>query len=264
MTISILGCGWYGKALGIELVKRGISIKGSTTSDEKISLLENEGITPYFIELSPEKKIINDDFFSCDILWISIPPKARAGKGLEYLAQLELLVVLIKQHRIGQVILISSTGVYRDDNRTVNEMDEPYPDSEAGRILLAAEELLKQQTDFTTTIIRFGGLTGPARDPGRFFAGKTDIPNGDAPVNLIHLTDCIGISLALLKKQAFGYTYNAVSPEHPTRSDFYTAATKRSGLTAPQFIAEKNNWKIVGSINVPAQLQYTFKVSLNE
>lgn len=261
MVISILGCGWYGLPLAKELVKKGVTVKGSTTTEEKLNLLAAEGIKPYYVDLGNESDI-DEAFFECDILWIAIPPKARAGKGEEYIAQLKLVIELIKTHNIKQVILISSTGVYSDRNTIFNESDAPNPDSESGKILLQAEELLSSQTYFTTTIIRFGGLIGPGRDPGRFFSGKVDVPNGEAAVNLIHLHDCLGISCAILDKQALGNTFNAVNPNHPSRNEFYTYAAQRSGLQIPQFISEKNKWKIVDSVNVPGLLQYEFKEGL--
>ena len=264
MVISILGCGWYGKALAVDLIKKGITVKGSTTSAEKIALLEEDGIRPYLVNLSPENKVIEDVFFTCDILWISIPPKARSGKGMEYIAQISELVGLINSHSIKQVVLISSTAVYGDNNIIMTELDEPNPDSESGKIMLQAEIILKRETSFTTTIIRYAGLIGPCRDPVRFFAVKTDIPNCDAPVNLIHLKDCLGISRATIEKQAFGGIFNAAAPQHPSRAEFYTQAAQRSGLEKPQFIIEKNNWKVIESVNVPRQLQYTYKVSLTE
>lgn len=261
MVVSILGCGWYGLPLAKELIKKGIDVKGSTTTREKLSLLAVEGIRPFHINLTGNVSN-NEAFFKCDILWIAIPPKARSGRGSEFIAQLTKLIEHIKTHEIQQVVLISSTGVYNDDNTAVNERDAPNPDSESGKILLQAEELLRNQTDFTTTIIRFGGLIGPGRDPGRFFPGRVDIQNGDAPVNLIHLTDCLGISCALLDKKAFGNTFNAVAPEHPTRTVFYTAAANRSGLILPRFVSEKKNWKVIDSINVPELLEYNYQVSL--
>jgi nucleoside-diphosphate-sugar epimerase len=264
MVISILGCGWYGKALAIELIKKGVTVNGSTTSTEKMALLEADGIHPHLINLSPENKVIEGDFFKCDVLWISIPPKARAGKGMEYIAQISELVDLINSYSIKQIVLISSTGVYGDDNTIVTEMDEPNPDSDSGKILLEAERILRSETTFTTTIIRFAGLIGPGRDPGRFFAGKTNMPNGDAPVNLIHLKDCLGLSRAIIEKQAFGNTFNAAAPQHPSRAEFYTQAAERSGLEKPHFICEKRTWKIIESVNVPQLLQYTYKVSLTE
>ena len=264
MVISILGCGWYGKALAIEFLKKGITVKGSTTSPQKLEVLNADGIIPCLIDLSPENKIIDPDFFKCDVLWVCIPPKARAGKGLEYIVQLNELTTIIKEKGIQQVVLISSTGVYGDNNSVVTEIYEPNPDSNAGKILFEAEGILTRETSFTTTIIRFAGLIGPGRDPGRFFAGKTNIPNGGAPVNLIHLRDCLGLSYAIIEKQAFGNIYNAVAPQHPTRAEFYTKAAECSSLEKPQFIDEKNSWKIIESVNVPSRLGYTYKVNLTE
>jgi nucleoside-diphosphate-sugar epimerase len=109
--------------------------------------------------------------------------------------------------KLQKVIFISSTGVYADLNMEVNELTDPQPDTVSGKILYEAEELFRQQIKFKTTIIRFGGLIGLGREPGRFFAGKKDIPNGLAPVNLIELNDCIGITEAILNKNAFGYTF---------------------------------------------------------
>jgi nucleoside-diphosphate-sugar epimerase len=263
MTVSILGCGWYGLELAKSLVNKWVKVKGSTTSADKLPLLAAGGIEPYLIDLSPDNEVTDPAFFECDVLWISIPPKARTGNGAEYLQKIERLITLIKTYQIKQVVLISSTGVYGDSNTEVTETDAPNPDSESGKILLAAEELLKQQNDFTTTIIRFGGLIGPGRDPGRFFAGKIDVPNGEAPVNLIHLTDCIGISNAILDKQAFGNTYNAVSPSHPTRANFYTQAAVAAGLEPPHFIEEKENWKVVTSVNVSEVLGYEYENDLS-
>ncbi|MDB4924274.1 SDR family oxidoreductase [Mucilaginibacter sp.] len=262
MTVSILGCGWYGLELAKALVKKGITVKGSTTSPDKLALLAEAKIEPYLIDLPIDNETIDPTFFNCDVLWISIPPKARAGNGEEYLIKIRRLITPIIAHKIKQVVLISSTSVYGDTNSEVNELNEPKPDNESGKIILQAENLLKEQPAFTTTIIRFAGLIGPGRDPGRFFAGKTNIPNGDAPVNLIHLTDCIGISEAILTQQAFGYTYNACSPNHPIRSEFYANAAKRSRLEAPHFITERKSWKIISSLNIGAILKYDYQIAI--
>jgi hypothetical protein len=39
--------------------------------------------------------------------------------------------------------------------------------------------------------------------------------NPDAPINLIHQADCIGIILKIMKKN-LGETYNAATPVHPS------------------------------------------------
>jgi len=259
-TISILGCGWYGFSLATTLIDRGYIVKGSTTSADKLQKLAAATIKPYLVSFSADNETYDPLFFVCDVLWIGIPPKIRSDNGEDYLDKIRRLISAIKLNGIKQVVFISSTGVYGDSNAEVNELSDPLPDSASGKALLLAEMLLKQQAEFQTTIIRFAGLVGPGRDPGRFLAGKTAVPNGNAPVNLIHLTDCIGISCAILEKQAFGYTYNACSPSHPTRNDFYTKAATRLGLEAPQFVEEKKKWKIVSGNNTEKILGYKYVV----
>src|SRR5690606_41999862 len=111
----------------------------------------------------------------------------------------------------------------------------------------------------TSTIVRFGGLFGPNREPGRFLKGRKTIPNGLAPVNMIHLVDCVGICKAIIQKNAFGRVYNACAPRHPTRKEFYSKATRELGLEEPEFIEECLDWKMVNSVHVPTYLNYEFK-----
>ncbi len=260
MTVSIAGCGWYGFALAKTLVSKGIMVKGSTTTAEKLSQLSAEGIKPYLIDFA-DQETINSDFFDCDILWIAIPPKTRSGNGDGYLNSINNLINGSKLNEIKQVILISSTSVYADTNSEVNEQSSTNPDTLSGQVMLQSEELLKKEKSFTTTIIRFAGLIGPGRHPGRFFGGKKDIPNGNAPVNLIHLTDCIGLSCAIIDQKSFGHTYNACTPNHPTKKEFYNKAALRVGLEQPEFLDEKKDWKIISSLYVDQMLNYQYQVS---
>jgi nucleoside-diphosphate-sugar epimerase len=264
MVISILGCGWYGKALAKALLKNNVIVKGSATSSEKLQQLLDLGITPCLVNFKADSEDYDPEFFECDILIVSIPPKARQGEASAYLPKVQRIINIIDKHQLIKVIYISSTVVYGDSNSEVNELNDPEPDTESGGILLAAEGLFHQQTTFKTTIIRFAGLVGPGRHPGRFFAGKKGIPNGLTPVNLIHLEDCVGITLAVIEQDAFGYLINSCSPHHPTKSDFYRQATLQAGLPAPEFINELNSWKLINSVQIREVLNYEFKVPVWE
>ncbi|RCH56219.1 SDR family NAD(P)-dependent oxidoreductase [Mucilaginibacter hurinus] len=261
VTVSILGCGWYGLALAKSLIAQGIQVKGSTTSAEKLGTLKEHGITPFIVDTTADGINFDPAFFNCDILWIAIPPKRKAGEVDDYIKKIQQIVEAAKRYRVKQVIHISSTGIYGDHNHEVDELTPPEPTSVSGKALLDVEDLLRAQTAFGATIVRFGGLFGPGRNPGRFFAGKKNIPNGQAPVNMIHLDDCIGISHAIMAKQAFGHTFNACSPYHPPKADFYTKAASSSGMEKPEFIDELNEWKIVNSVYVNEVLGYTFNSS---
>ena len=260
MVISILGCGWYGKALAKALLANCFIVKGSATSTEKTALLSSIGILPFLVDFKADSQTYNPDFFNCDVLIVCIPPKTRQGEGGDYLLKIERIINAAKKQGTGKVIYISSTAVYGDNNTEVTELNPPDPDTESGKILVEAEKLFVGEAAFKTTILRFAGLVGPGRHPGRFFAGKTDVPNGLAPVNLIHLNDCVGITTAIINQNAFGRVFNGVSPHHPAKSAFYRAASLQAGLVAPEFINQLDSWKLVNSLNVTSILNYSFVV----
>ncbi len=259
-NISILGCGWFGLALAKKLIGLGYSVKGSTTSEAKLATLQGENIQAYLVNFTAEAIIADESFFEADTLFICIPPKRNSTELNDYPQKIKSILAVAKD-KSKHIILISSTSVYGDENKTVNENSETNPDTDSGKVVLAAEMLFKELFPKNYTIIRFAGLIGPDRNPGRFFAGKSNVPNGLAPVNLIHQTDAVGIAVKILEKQAFGRIYNSCSPNHPAKMDFYTHAAKTSGLELPHFIAEKKVWKIVESLNLPDFLGYEFDPS---
>ena len=55
--ISLLGCGWLGLPLAKALLTNDFYVKGSTTSEEKLSTLKSFGIDPFLIAL--DSKSIN-------------------------------------------------------------------------------------------------------------------------------------------------------------------------------------------------------------
>ncbi|MFB6305982.1 MAG: SDR family NAD(P)-dependent oxidoreductase, partial [Flavobacteriales bacterium] len=73
---------------------------------------------------------------------------------------------------------MSSTSVYPALNRTIRENDAKAPEKESGKALLNAEQLLNQETQWQTTVLRFCGLIGHNRHPGRFLTGKKSLSNG--------------------------------------------------------------------------------------
>ncbi len=259
-TISILGCGWYGFELAKKLVQQHYIVKGSSTTPEKLDLLATHRIRPFLINFQKDKESYDPAFFQTDVLFICIPPNRRAGQQSDFSAKIAHIANAAKLNKVNQVVFISSTAVYGDINEEITELTVARPETESGRAILEAEKLLSSQQAFTSTIIRFGGLIGPEREPGRFFAGKTDVPNGRAPINLIHLDDCIGLSLSLLKNGTFGHIYNACSPDHPSKQQFYTTAALRTQLPAPVFKDELLNWKIISTIQSPL-VNYKYLVS---
>ncbi|WDF57369.1 NAD(P)H-binding protein [Mucilaginibacter sp. KACC 22063] len=246
--VSILGCGWYGQGLANALLRKGWLVKGSVTKYEKLALLQQQGIQPFLIDLQNLDSTIGlDDFFTCDTLIIAC--NVNLGNRANYLLEIQALIKKIKTSAIRKIIFISSVSVYGEPCMVVNEQSPPHPDTESAQLLLAAEELLLAETQLDVTILRFGGLIGPGRMPGKFLSGKKDIPNGLAPVNLIHLQDCIGLTQALINSKKMIRHLNGVSPDHPTRKDFYCLAAETEKLPLPDFVLDKHKWKEVNSLH---------------
>jgi nucleoside-diphosphate-sugar epimerase len=263
--ISILGCGWLGMPLAKSLLEKGFSIKGSTTSFEKISALESNGIQPFQIELSETeiKGEINSFLKNSEILIIDIPPKLRSISNENFVKKIQNLIPFIEKAKIEKVIFISSTSVYADAPLTTFRMTEstkPNPETESGKQLLATEILLQSNQNFKTTVVRFGGLIGEDRHPIHFLAGRKNIENPEAPINLIHQEDCIGIIEAIVKQECWNETFNAVAPFHPSRTAYYTQKALEINLPLPEFDQMKISFgKTILSDKVGNALDYKFK-----
>lgn len=262
-TISILGCGWLGLPLAQSLIDEGYTLKGSTTTPQKINTLEEAGIGPYLIELDPDLKCKDcDSFFDTDLLYVNIPPGRRDPDVLErHPKQVAALLDKVQQASIDKMIFIGSTSVYAHGKGKVSETDtDPDADiRDSGKALLRAEQMLQDQPGLATTIVRFGGLYGYDRHPSKYLAGKKNVSKGNAPVNLIHRDDCIAIIKQIIEEDIFGEIFNAVSDEHPTRREFYTAVCEDYGLEPPTFQPDdRHDYKVVSNQKIKKRLNYSF------
>ena len=259
--ISILGCGWLGLPLAKALLVKGFSVNGSTTSQEKLSILQNAGINPFLIQLDSKSVSGTIETFlqESTILVLDIPPKLRGNSGEDFVGKIQNLIPFIEKSSVENVLFISSTSVYGEKNDSVTEETSLNPDTEGGRQLVIVESLLQKNENFKTTILRFGGLIGEDRNPVKFLAGRENIENPDAPINLIHQEDCIGIILKIIEEESWNETFNAVSPFHPSREQYYTQKALELNLAAPKFSHEKPSFgKTIESTKVEKIVKYTF------
>lgn len=260
MKISILGCGWLGFPLAQSLEKQDHQVKGSTTRSEKLRELRQVGIEPLWLQLTPEPKGIGWDYLlDCDVLIINIPPRLEKAGADFHPAQIRNLVKLIKGSSVKQIIYISSTSVYPDLNREVNEEDVTAPNQSASPALAEVEQLI-QDLPQSTLVLRCGGLMGYERIPAKYVAGKKELTTGEIPVNYIHRDDVIGVIEAFLQNPAlWNSVYNAVAPLHPTRREVYSASGIPFGYEPPTFKESgANPFKIISSQKLGNALNYHF------
>ncbi|MDX6746347.1 NAD(P)H-binding protein [Polaribacter sp. PL03] len=243
-NVSILGCGWLGKPLAMSFIEDGFSVKGSTTSEEKIDALEAEGIETYLVNISEFEEF--DAFLDTDILIIAITSKDIDG--------FESLIAQIQESTVQKVIFISSTSVYGRLNKVMTEEDAVLKNA-----LTEIENLFRENTFFETTIIRFAGLFGGDRHPSNWFKNGRKIPQPKGFVNMIHREDCIEIIHEVIAKNCWNTVFNACSNHHPTRREFYTIAKLSRDFETPVFEDEEvYEWKIISSDKLQRVLNYTF------
>jgi nucleoside-diphosphate-sugar epimerase len=265
-TVAIAGMGWLGKPFAQKLMMLGYRVKGSVTSIEKATDLQKKGFDVYPLEIS-ETGItgeVNAFLSTIDYLVIMIPPGLRRNTGADYVLKMTHFLNEIGKSSLQNVILVSSTSVYDDSQGNVTEREIPRPTSESGRQLFQVEKLFFNNPSLNTSIVRFGGLYGGSRQPVRYLAGRENLNDGNAPVNLINRDDCIGILLNIIQKDALGHIFNAVSPQHPTKKEYYQAKAIELNLTPPTFSTndEHEIFKKVDSKNVATILKYNFIHSL--
>lgn len=244
--ISILGCGWLGLALAIDLIEKGYEVYGSTTSKDKIRTLSENGVKPFLIDIGSANLDIQD-FLNSDVLIISMTSKN--------VQDIKKLIDKLQHHKVQKVLFISSTSVYPFTNGIVTE-ETPTTESN----LVEIEKLFITNTSFKTTILRFGGLFGYNRKPGNFIKPNKAVDNPEGYINFIHRDDCIEIIKQILLKDVWNETLNACAANHPKRREFYFKESRKIGRPSISFNENsKNEYKIIDSTKLRRLLNYEFK-----
>ncbi|GGI56432.1 NAD(P)H-binding protein [Winogradskyella haliclonae] len=266
-TISIIGCGWLGLPLAKKLIENGFDIKGSTTSENKLKELDKLGITSFLIRLN-ETKIEGDIFEflnNSETLIINIPPGLRRNPNKNHVLEIKQLVKFIEKSSIKNVLYISSTSVYNNDSKfpIITEKTKPNAISNSGKQLIEIENILKNNSVFNTTILRFAGLFDQDRHPGKILSGRKHILNPEAPVNLIHKNDCISIIAQLIEKDFWNEEFNACYPNHPTKEQYYKQYCQAHNLELPKYNREKvSTGKKIDASKLAQLLKYDYKTGL--
>ena len=244
-TISILGSGWLGLPLAKHLVMMGNRVNASTTSESRLSELTSRKVEPFIIDISKLSSNINT-FLQANVLIINIPSKNIDG--------FSDLINEIHKSEIKKVLFVSSTSVYKSSDKVITEHGD-LADSN----LVTIENLFRSNSHFSTTIVRFAGLMGYNRHPGRFFPQGRAIPNPKGVVNMIHQDDCIAILNRIIEMEIWNDIFNACADQHPTRRAFFSKAALELDLPIPDFLENSvNKFKCISNEKLKSYLKYEF------
>lgn len=235
--IGIIGCGWLGKALAQQLVSEGFQVRATVRQADVASTLRTEGIDARCFS-------VGDPFPSsfltgCDFALLSIPVTTRLSADA-----MQTLVTELYAELPGNCPLVftSSTGVYRDTDKLIDETSALKPDHPCAQL----EAMLQSSFGERCTILRLAGLIGPDRHPVTHLSGKT-YENGQHPVNLVHRDDIVRFIRLLMENPSRGETYNLVYPEHPSRKAYYTQEAAERKIPAPIFTIGADSGKTISS-----------------
>lgn len=259
LQLSIIGLGWLGTPLAERLQQVGISVRGSTTTAEKVPQLHQKGIDTYLLQLNPAAEGDLSALLDADYLVVNIPPKAGKQGDAFHPEQMRLLAGQVRSSRIKHILYVSSTSVYPELNREMVEADVITPDQSAAPALVQAEQTwLSLANDRTVTIMRCAGLMGGQRIPGKYVAGRT-VDSGNVPVNYLHRVDAVGLVAAAIEQGIAG-TFNAVAPEHPTREAIYRKSCADFGYAQPTFVkpTEQIPFKVINGDKLTQATGYVF------
>ncbi|AYH47970.1 NAD(P)-dependent oxidoreductase [Dickeya fangzhongdai] len=237
--VAIIGLGWLGMPLALALQGRGYRVVGSKSTDDGVTAARLSGVECYRLCLAPELECEPDELdilLNVDTLIITLPPGRLERAGGAYLQAVQQVVNSALALGVPRIMYTSSISVYGPLSGRVKENSPLQPETGTGKVLLALEQWLHALPHTEVDILRLAGLVGSNRHPGRFLAGRRDLPDGSHGVNLVHLEDVIGAITLLLQRPHGGHLYNLCAPAHPAKQDFYPAQARQMGMEPPQFL----------------------------
>ncbi|MEZ4923117.1 MAG: hypothetical protein R2780_08120 [Crocinitomicaceae bacterium] len=206
-TLSILGCGWLGKIIALELKQLNIQVKCSTKS----SKLNLDTVEHHFIDINTVQDL-PDSFLNSEMLIIS-----ASFKSIK--AHEKLIKSITHKGNFELVILMSSTFVYENNFAIINE-NLLVNNKQSSCI----EQCYLNSGIKNLYVFRLGGLVGPERHPGNFFRPQHNFKNNKDRINLVHANMISQCVISVMNKTIPAGVYNIVADEHPLKHEFYAHA----------------------------------------
>ena len=209
--LGIIGCGWLGNHIA-ERLSNQYQIFATTTTEAKVEEFKSKGYQATLVsfpdELDPEMKEWEVAKELAAII-ISVPFSGIRGAQIPMNDKRENLLNFLGDFK-GQLFLMSSTGVYSQDDKEFIEDDQPAKDVESESFIL---ERFPQ-----TNILRLAGLMG-----GERLLKNYNISGLDQLVNHIHYADIASVIEKMLDNQSESKVYNVVAPIHPNKEEVINA-----------------------------------------
>jgi nucleoside-diphosphate-sugar epimerase len=235
--LLVIGCGYLGRRVAARSCAAGRRVFATTRSRHRTDEFHRFGLEPVLCDvLDPDS--LRALPAGTDIVY-SVGFDRTAGKTMRnvYMDGLENVLNVLDVDDYRRFIYVSSTGVYgQAGGKEVDETAATEPAGESGRIVLGAEELLREhQPD--AVMLRFAGIYGPNRliRSAGLKAGEPLTGNPDQWLNLIQVEDGASAVIAALERAQVGSLYNVSDDQPVRRRDFYTKMAEVLGAPSPWF-----------------------------
>jgi nucleoside-diphosphate-sugar epimerase len=228
MRVLIVGCGYVGVPLGVELVRLGHDVFGLRRSPDAESELKAADIQPLIGDVTRPETLakLPRDF---DLVVNCVAAGGNADDYREvYLEGTRNLIEWLAPNPPKKFVYTSSTSVYaQNDGSQVDESSPTEPLAETSKILVATEKVLLAavaERKFPAVILRVAGIYGPDRGHWfkQFLRNEATL-NGDGArfLNMIHRDDVAGCIIAALQNGQPGEIYNAADDEPVCQLHFF-------------------------------------------
>lgn len=249
MRVLVVGCGYVGLPLAMELARLGHTVYGLRRSAGAHELLQRAGVTPLLADITQPDSLAK---LPRDFDWV-VNCVASGGGGVDeyrslYLEGVRNLIEWLVPGRANgtpRVVYTSSTGVYgQNDGSLVDESSPTQPASETARVLVAAEQVLLaagREKSFPAMVLRAAGIYGPERGYllKQFLRGDARIEGAGArTLNMIHRDDLIRAIIAALERGRGGEIYNVTDDQPVSQVEFYRWLAAKLNQPLPPTIPE--------------------------
>jgi nucleoside-diphosphate-sugar epimerase len=235
----VLGGGFLGRRVARRWREAGGRGFVLTRSQDHAAALEAEGFEPIVGDVTRPETLAGLPCAATVLYAIGYDRHAAASREAVHLDGLRAVLAALPPET-GKLLYTSSTSVYGPAGGGPVDEDSPCrPNRDAGRIMLAAEQLLAAHPlGARALILRMAGLYGPGRIPrmNDLLAGKPLPVAAGGHLNLIHVDDA---ATAILAAEVFAQPPRTfiVADGHPTdRREFYLRLAELLPLPPPRFI----------------------------
>jgi nucleoside-diphosphate-sugar epimerase len=243
MRVLIVGCGFVGLPLAMELIAQGHHVVGIRRSPAGAAAMLSAGVEPFLADISRADFVRPPGRFDW-VIFTAAASRSDAVQGYRavYVDGLRQVLAQFTAEPPAKIVYTSSTSVYgQQDGSWVKETSPTEPRTATANVLLEAEGLVlaTPKAGVPAVVLRVAGIYGADRLPllDRFLKNETRIEGrGARHLNMIHRDDVVSAILAALRNGRAGECYNVVDHEPVTEVHFYTWMAETLGKWMPPSI----------------------------